>query len=68
MSYSKLYELKKTAQGYTVIWGVDVIHQVPKTADDKKDFQLAWNFMLEHSVDRKMDDFDDVMISLHDLN
>jgi hypothetical protein len=67
MSYSKLYELKKTAYGYTVVWGCDVIHHVPKTDDDKKDFQLAWDFMLAHSVDRKLGEFDDVMISLDDL-
>jgi hypothetical protein len=67
MSYSKLYELKKTSHGYTVMWGVDAIHHVPKTDDDKKDFQLAWDFMLAHSVGRKLGEFDDVMISLDDL-
>ena len=67
MSYSKLYELKKTAHGYTVMWGVDVIHQVSKTGSDEEDFKLAWNFMLAHSVDRKLSDFDDVMIALDDL-
>ena len=67
MSYSKLYELKKTSHGYTVLWGVDAIHHVPKTDDDEEDFKLAWNFMLAHSVDRKLSDFDDVMLSLGDL-
>ena len=67
MSYSKLYELKKTAHGYTVMWGVDVIHNVPKTTSDEEDFKVAWNFMLQHSVDRKFNDFDDVMLSLGDL-
>ena len=35
MSYSKLYELKKTEHGYTVMWGVDVLHNVPKTGSDE---------------------------------
>ena len=67
MSYSKLYELKKTEHGYTVMWGVDVLHLVPATTSDEEDFRVAWNFMLAHSVDRKLNEFDDVMLSLGDL-
>ena len=67
MSYSKLYELKKTAHGYTVMWGADVIHIVTKGPSDEEDFKLAWDFMLAHSVGRKLNEFDDVMLSLGDL-
>jgi len=67
MSYSKLYELKKTTHGYSVIWGVDVIHHVSGTGIEEDDYKVAWDFMLAHSVDNKRSDFDDVMISLEDL-
>ena len=49
------------------MWGVDVLHHVAKTGSDEEDFKLAWNFMLQHSVDRKFNDLDDVMLSLGDL-
>ena len=67
MSYSKLYEIKKTAHGYTVLWGVDVVHHISGTGNDKEDFKVAWDSMLDHSSDRKSNDFDDVMLALEDL-